>query len=1001
MSEGDVRPRGRSTARGGRGGHGRGGPRGSRRTTNGSREATSLEAPVEEEGEIGEMKRKYHNDLPILKDMFPDWTDDDLVFALQECHGDLSDTVDKITRGNVSQFAEVKKPKDRARSKAKEEPAADKPGRGGRGRGGYDSARGERGRGSGRGRGRGGHSSSYDTPADDSSTWETSNSAWDTSAGGGGWDNSAATGGWKNSATNAASGGGDNSASGWDKPKAETGESSTIGWDAKPAASSGGWNAAPAATSGAWDAKPAATTTAAWDSKPEAPASGGWDSKPAEASSGWDSAPAETSSSGDSKPTAAAAGRWDSQPTSSGWGAPNTAPDTGSGWGNVAPAKPAEPAKSSLIPQDGPKKTWASLVSQSKPKSGLVRPAVPNIGLASKEHAAQAPTTPSAMQNESHAETTSGELKVPGPKAPLTEENVEHLPDASHPPMTHTAASTTGSVDPRNLTPLPSAHPPIGSRPTMGYAATAQRAASGLGRSASYHRKIQEQQEAVVLPGHNAVDRAAVQFGSMGLGSDSGPDVDEDREEPETQKILQHSPPSQPRTSLPPMPRRQEVAAPEMQQHKQGAGFMSPQTHQTQQPAESENHQETPSYDQYGRNAQPGAHQPQQQRYDAFGSQPGGYDQYAPQGPQQGPHQNQTGGFGAMSSGPMEYPMQYASSEGQRNAYPQYHGGAAGYGPQDARAQQHQDVHVLGQQRSASGLGGHVDSGFAGQAHPVSTKNSAAHPGLQSAQSRFGDNQGSGQNTPNPLMGANAQPHSMHQGPAHHHHQPPAGYGAGAGAFPYGHAYYPSPFQQAYQNQFTGYNNAYNAGLAGKQGGMYGGPPGYIGSHSSFDQHSGSPANAGAFGQNSMRSASGMGSGVGGLDEYGRGSGPTSQGGFDAYGRSASGFGGQQYGPQAMSGPDESLKHLDSKNSASPALGQPGRPDSAANSAAGTPGGLPPSQSQHSGLGGAGYPGFPGQGGQYGALGGLGGHQQGPAYPYPYAHYSYPRGGWGNNYNGH
>lgn len=174
-----------------------------------------------------------------------------------------------------------------------------------------------------------------------------------------------------------------------------------------------------------------------------------------------------------------------------------------------------------------------------------------------------------------------------------------------------------------------------------------------------------------------------------------------------------------------------------------------------------------------------------------------------------------------------------------------------------------------------------------------------------------------------------------------------------------------------------------------------------------------------------MRSASGMGSGLGGLDEYGRGSAQSTShqqsSGFgnmnDPFARSASGFGQGGYGQQNMTaGPEDGLKPFnESKSGPSPALGQPGRPGSAANSAAGTSqSGLPPPQGQHSAFGG--YPGFPGQSSQYGGLGGLGSHaQQGQGgmggqqsaysgyggFNQTYGGYGASRGGWGANYGGH
>lgn len=308
---------------------------------------------------------------------------------------------------------------------------------------------------------------------------------------------------------------------------------------------------------------------------------------------------------------------------------------------------------------------------------------------------------------------------------------------------------------------------------------------------------------------------------------------------------------------------------------------------------------------------------------------------------------------------------------------------------------------------------------------------------ISQAPSRFNEAPGSGNNTPNPAMGAQQQSasggqqaqHSMHQG-----HQQPTGYGPPTPGFPYGHPYYSSPYQQAYQNQFQGYTpqpSGYGGGYQAKQGtSMYGSPHGYgMSAQSSYDQHSSSPANAGAFGQNqqsSMRSTSGMGAGLGSLDEYGRGSAQASShqqssgfgGASDPFNRSTSGFGQTGYGQQGLSsGPDDSLKPFsDSKNGPSPALGQPGRPGSAANSAAGTSqSGLPPPQGQNSSFGG--YGGFPGQGSQYGGLGGLGsGHQQQAqggmggqsnygggygSFNQTYGGYGASRGGWGANYGGH
>ncbi|KAK5680402.1 RNAPII degradation factor [Elasticomyces elasticus] len=1056
MSDVEARPsstRGRSSMRGGRGGFGRGGPRGGRKPVNGtSADAAPMDDLLEDQGELGEMKKKYSSELPMLKDMFPDWTDVDLVFALQEANGDVPATVDKIMQGSVSQFAEVKKPKDRARSKVKDElamaGATDRSSaRGGRGRGTFEGARGGRGRATDRGRGsfrggRGGHATTNGTTAEASSMPTTESSAWDT---------------------------------------------------------------------------PATTETTA---------NGGWDTPAA------DVAPETTADAGQSS--------WDTPATTE--------------------TAPVAAAVSSLIPE-GVKKSWASMFSQPKPAPAA--PAAKQAPSSSQPPAAEpvaSEEVPSASEDstEVHHEpdiepepslptieepveehlpepsplnppTTDGEeLALAPSQDPLTEANVEHLPDESHAPATQTVASTVGSVDTRNLTPLPNQQPaPIGtSRPPLGgYATSAYRATGVPGRSASYQRRVQEQQEAVVMPGHNAVDRAAVQFGSMGLNGDAGSDVDEDREEPETQQALQHSPPSQPRTSLPPVQRQtQETTRPEGLPTPKQAPGLPPASHQNQQQQMQESSmapgltqdQNTPAFNQYARYDQPGMPQQnpsaqQQKPYDLFSqqAQQSQYDQYGTQQAQQQqqPQQAQQpshSGFGGMSSAPNEYQSYYTSNEQQRNAYNQYYG--ANYGPQDARSQAAGSQEAgIGQQRSTSGFGGAPESAYNGQGQqqvsndpyrhdrtrtaervsgidenrrrdstspdtsmtalrrleaiypdmlaeavatmhkleglemptlqtitnryppdlitssrsPIYLPTSTSDISQKQVHSRFAEAPGSGQNTPNPLMGGQqqhtapnpaSQQHSMQQGPTSHQQQQQqpqqpqqqqqGGYGQNAG-YPYGHPYYQSPYQQAYASQHSGYSgyqqqpSGYGAsgGYPSKQqqqGGMYGAPGGY--GQSAFDQHSSSPANAGAFSQNqqgSMRSASGMSSGLGGgLDDYGRSSVQTTShqssafGGMnDPFARSASGFGGQ-YGQQGMGGQVDSLKPYESKTGPSPALGQPGRPGSAAaNSVTAPQSGLPQQQQQGQHASEFdGYPSYPGQqsASQYGGLGGLGNHQQQP-----------------------
>jgi len=54
---------------------------------------------IADQGELGEMKKQWSSELVTLKDFFPDWTDVDLLLALQETNGDLERTVVHITEG--------------------------------------------------------------------------------------------------------------------------------------------------------------------------------------------------------------------------------------------------------------------------------------------------------------------------------------------------------------------------------------------------------------------------------------------------------------------------------------------------------------------------------------------------------------------------------------------------------------------------------------------------------------------------------------------------------------------------------------------------------------------------------------------------------------------------------------------------------------------------------------------------------------------------------------
>jgi hypothetical protein len=109
MSEVQSRPaapRGRGSARGRGGFSSRGGRGGRSHATNGDKPDTTSTS-LEDEGEVGQLKKHYGVKVTTIKEMFPDWTDEDVVFALQETDGDLETAVDRITDGMYSHLGEV------------------------------------------------------------------------------------------------------------------------------------------------------------------------------------------------------------------------------------------------------------------------------------------------------------------------------------------------------------------------------------------------------------------------------------------------------------------------------------------------------------------------------------------------------------------------------------------------------------------------------------------------------------------------------------------------------------------------------------------------------------------------------------------------------------------------------------------------------------------------------------------------------------------------------
>lgn len=90
--------RGRGSGRGGRGGFaGRGG-----RRPNGDKpdqKAGDTPAAFEDDGDVGGLRKQYGDKTSIIREMFPDWSEVDVLFALQETNGDQEEAVTRIAEG--------------------------------------------------------------------------------------------------------------------------------------------------------------------------------------------------------------------------------------------------------------------------------------------------------------------------------------------------------------------------------------------------------------------------------------------------------------------------------------------------------------------------------------------------------------------------------------------------------------------------------------------------------------------------------------------------------------------------------------------------------------------------------------------------------------------------------------------------------------------------------------------------------------------------------------
>ena len=56
-------------------------------------------AAFEDDGELAELRKLYGDKTLVIREMFPDWSEIDVLFALQETNGDQNEAVTRIAEG--------------------------------------------------------------------------------------------------------------------------------------------------------------------------------------------------------------------------------------------------------------------------------------------------------------------------------------------------------------------------------------------------------------------------------------------------------------------------------------------------------------------------------------------------------------------------------------------------------------------------------------------------------------------------------------------------------------------------------------------------------------------------------------------------------------------------------------------------------------------------------------------------------------------------------------
>ena len=70
--------------------------------TNGDKVEAEAPSAFDDDGDVTELRKKHGTKVSQIKDLFPGWSDVDVLYALQECDGDVQTTAERIMDGKWS-----------------------------------------------------------------------------------------------------------------------------------------------------------------------------------------------------------------------------------------------------------------------------------------------------------------------------------------------------------------------------------------------------------------------------------------------------------------------------------------------------------------------------------------------------------------------------------------------------------------------------------------------------------------------------------------------------------------------------------------------------------------------------------------------------------------------------------------------------------------------------------------------------------------------------------